>query len=183
MRDCAEPARKRAHDMVEKHGYARGGHVHSDAAQEKALIKKAIREHENAEHDGHHEHLKLKNGGKVEGNKAGDRPDRRARGGAHHGKSTVNVIVGGNDPAKEQMAARAGLQQGIGIGAKAEAQKMAGAGVGPRPPMAAPAGGPPPGAAPRPPMGPPPGAPAQMAKDGGKIKVRSHERRRSGGSV
>ena len=39
---------------------ARGG----DMAQDKAMVRKAFREHEDAEHDGHHENLKLARGGR-----------------------------------------------------------------------------------------------------------------------
>lgn len=110
------------------------------------------------------------------------------------GPKTVNVIVGkGDDGQQAQQAHQAGMQQGVQLGARMAAQKMAGgpspgAGPGgpPRPPMAPPpgAGMPPPGAmagAPRPPMTPG-GMPPQMARRGGTIKVRAHERR-AGGSV
>jgi hypothetical protein len=42
---------------------ARGGAAKSDKSQDKALVKKAFRQHENAEHGGKHVDLKLKNGG------------------------------------------------------------------------------------------------------------------------
>lgn len=45
-------------------GYARGGHHEDpDSAQDKAMIKKAFRQHENAEHHGEHEELHLARGG------------------------------------------------------------------------------------------------------------------------
>jgi hypothetical protein len=42
---------------------ARGGAAKSDKSQDKALVKKAFRQHENAEHGGKHVDLKLKRGG------------------------------------------------------------------------------------------------------------------------
>jgi hypothetical protein len=51
------------HGMHEE-GYAHGGHHEDpDAAQDKAMIKKAFRQHENAEHHGEHEELHLARGG------------------------------------------------------------------------------------------------------------------------
>lgn len=44
-------------------GYARGGHADSDMAQDKRMIKKAFRQHEDAEHEGEHEELHLARGG------------------------------------------------------------------------------------------------------------------------
>ena len=130
-----------------------------------------------------------KRGGSVAGKQGDDRPDRRSRGGGMHGKpkvGAVNIIIGKGggqpDPAQAQMAARAGMQKGVQMGAQAMAAKMGGG--GPRPGMAPPGPGAPPGGGPMPPPGPGPGGPPpQMAKDGGKIRVRGHERRRSGGVV
>jgi hypothetical protein len=45
--------------------YADGGAVRSDAMQDKALVKKGIRQHENHEHGGEHTDLKLARGGKA----------------------------------------------------------------------------------------------------------------------
>ena len=47
-------------------GMKRGGKAHGDIAEDKKLIKKAFRQHENAEHHGKHEELKLKKGGTAE---------------------------------------------------------------------------------------------------------------------
>jgi hypothetical protein len=44
-------------------GMARGGRADPDLAQDKALVVKGIRQHENAEHGGRHEPLKLAIGG------------------------------------------------------------------------------------------------------------------------
>lgn len=197
-------------------GYARGGAISKteDDRQDKALVRLGVREHENALHGGKHAPLKLRRGGKVPGEASKERPDRRARGGAmecradggmmpgepqhsgHHkrgGKGkigAVNIIIGkgGDDPAKQQMAAQAGLRQGIAMGARAAAAHPPGPPMPPpgaRPPM----GMPPMGAGPGGPVGPgpmpPPGAPMgprpAMARDGGTIRVRAHERRRGGG--
>ena len=165
-------------------GYAKGG----DVKQVKKLIRKGFKEHENAEHGGKHEVLKLKRGGAVKGEASEDRPDRRARGGKV-GAVAINIHSG--DPAKEKMAQQQGMQQGMQVGAKlgarAMAQKMAGAGGPPHPPMAPPAG--PMGAAP-PMMGGGPGAPGAgmppgggpLAR-GGEVKVRGHVRRKAGGRI
>lgn len=45
--------------------YSHGGMVHSDAKQDKALIKKAIRQHDVNLHGGAKDPLKLKKGGKI----------------------------------------------------------------------------------------------------------------------
>ena len=117
-------------------GYAEGG----DVAQDKAMIKKAIMEHENHEHDGKHTRLKLKDGGMVAGKGAMPRMDRarHARGGATkgHGKGAhVNVIVGAPGGA------------GLGHPVPVPVPVPGGAGGPPGMPAAMP---------PRPPMGPPP---------------------------
>ena len=46
-------------------GYAEGGHVDPDAAEDKALVRKGVRQHENQEHGGEHADLKLARGGMV----------------------------------------------------------------------------------------------------------------------
>ena len=116
-------------------------------------------------------------GGRVHGEKAESRPDRRARGGEvggkHRGKPAVNIKIaaggGGGDPQREQQALAMGRQQGMAVGAKlgarAAAQKMAGA-----PPPGA--GGPPPGGLPTVPPGAggPPGQPVGPMRRGGTVK-------------
>jgi hypothetical protein len=207
--------------VLKQSGYATGGAVHDDEAEDKELIKKELGK----------ARIKVRAGGKVEGKKPEHRPDRRARGGSidsglngvasvdrryeaegidqphgpehradggqtgmHRGgkgkgPKNITIIVGkgGDDDGKAQMAHQAGLQQGAQIGAK----MAAGAGGPPRPPIGPPGGGPMPGGSPiagpppgagGPPMPPRPGMPPQMARDGGKIKVRAHERR-AGGTV
>lgn len=170
-----ESPQERGKRMLKESGYADGGAV-------KPTVKRGIHQHEDQEHAGKHLKLKLRRGGMVEGKEAGDRPDRRARGGAAKGV-TVNVKGGGEDRGREQMAAQAGMKQGmragVALGARAAASRMAGGPPG--------AGGPPMG--PRPPMaGPPmaPGAGGPPMKKGGKVehvKVRAHERRKAGGKV
>lgn len=129
----------------------------------------------------------------------------RAKGGRHEGGGkgkigAVNIAIG--NPEKEQQAKQQGVQAGMQIGMqKGAAMAKAGAGgpPGAPPPGAGPggppmpphpmagpppgAGGPPPGG--MPPGGPPPGAPppGMMRKDGGKIHVKEHERRRAGGGL
>ena len=51
--------------MAANAGYKRGGKVHEDIAADKKLIKKAIRQHDEHMHEGKHEELHLKKGGKA----------------------------------------------------------------------------------------------------------------------
>ena len=67
-----ESQERKAQEHVKRAGYAEGGEVHSDEAQDKKLIKKAFRQHEKAEHGGKHSELKLKKGGLAEA--TGTRP-------------------------------------------------------------------------------------------------------------
>ena len=64
--------------MLRRHGYATGGEV-SDEAEDKRLVRKAVRQHETAEHAGRHVALKLKRGGAVHGEHPRVRADKRAR--------------------------------------------------------------------------------------------------------
>lgn len=147
----------RAARMLRESGYARGGEVHPDAAEDKALIRKMVKP--NA--------LARKNGGRVHGEKSESRPDRRARGGEvkHKGaKTAVNITVGGGGQQQAAQAAQQGLAVGRQQGAQMAMQKMAAQAGPPHPPMAPPgAGAPPPGAMPPPGMRPP------GAKRGGAI--------------
>jgi hypothetical protein len=159
-----DTARQRAVSALRDSGYAGGGGVHADAAQDKAQIKRLLGT----------ARIKLKGGGAVPGNEPADRPDRRARGGHVKGKSkgkTVNVIV----------------INGKGGGDKPTAMPMP-----PPRPMAPPSGpppGPPPMAGPPgaggPPM-PPPGAmpprPMGMARPPG-VKRGGAVHRANGGAV
>lgn len=166
-----------AEECLRRAGYARGGAI-SDDAEDRKIAAAAVHAHERHDHRG--EPLtKLKRGGRVDGEKAGERLDKRARGGRlkHGGPTKVNVIVasGGGD-ADKQMA----FQQGAQTGARAVASKLAAAGGVPRPPMPPPgAPGMPPGGAPMPqhPPMPPPGAapmpprPPGMMKRGGAVTL------------
>lgn len=102
---------------------------------------------------------KLRDGGSaVEGRADGGR--RGDRKGKKGGKTTVNIVLGGQgqqgNPQAEQMAHQAGMQQGVQVGAKLAAAKMGGAGG----PPGAPPGMPPGGGAMSPPGGMrPPGPP------------------------
>ena len=170
MRDCSDGMRATARRQLREAGYAHGGAVEG----EKHLIRKAVHQHETAEHGGRHVPLKIRRGGPVHGKHAESRPDRRARGGAtkpHVG--AVNIKVGQADQGEKQMAARQGMQAGMQMGARAAMQRMAGPAAG---------GGPPIGPRPMPPAGIAAAAPGGI-KDGGKIRVREHERRRAGGAV
>lgn len=144
----------------------RGKTARSDEAEDKAIVRRGIRMHENHEHGGKHTDLKaLRKGGGVHGRSHGGRLDKRARGGrTKKGGTQINIIVKSGDKEKEQMAA----QQGMAMGAKA-------AMGAPKPPM-----GPPPGAGapPMPPPGAGPGGPPGMPlrppmRRGGKITLKT----------
>lgn len=175
---------QQAEGSLKRAGYKVGGMVHSevgeravDDASDKKLIRKALRQHENAEHGGEHHALDLKAGGKVKGAKS-----------KHRGPTIINIKTG--DGAGRRQAAEAGIRKGVGIGAqlgaRAVANKLATAGappaggLGAAPPAPGPMAGPAPGpVAPRPAIAP---APGPMAV-GGSVHVRPHFRRRSGGAV
>lgn len=179
--------------VLKQAGYAHGGAVHEDEAEDKELIKKELGR----------ARIKVRSGGKVEGKAPEHRPDRRARGGSLNGVATVDrryeaegidqphgpekradggatgtkhrsgrgpknitIIVGKSDDggdAKAQMAHQAGMQQGAMMA-------RAGAGGPPRPPMMPPPGPPPSG----PPPGgmPPPGAMAGSPPPGAMMPPR-----------
>lgn len=174
----------RAEQHTKKAGYARGGAVAEDEKNDRAMVKKAVAEHEEHDHKGEpRTKLRIKRGGKVDGKMPMQRLDKRARGG-HVGKPPVNVIINsGGGEAEKQQAAQAGMQQGVQLGARAAIAKMSGAGAGGPPPGAPPGsmppapgmppGAPPPGGglpiAPHPPMAGPPGAP--MRAKGGALKL------------
>lgn len=129
---------KRMHGAKER---ALGGKA--DAGQDKALIRKAITQHDNQLHDGKKTRLELATGGRA----GKSRLDRKGRGAKGKGKTTVNVIVAGGKgdeaPQKPPMPM-------------------------PMPPMAAGPAGP---AMPPPGMGagaPPPGLPPRPMKTGGR---------------
>ena len=87
--------RAKAHKLVSRTGYARGGSVHGDAKEDANMIERGVHEHEAALHKGEHK-TKLHLGDGVEGEKGRHHLAKRARGGAtgKKGHSTrVNVIV------------------------------------------------------------------------------------------
>lgn len=125
-------------------GYANGGAVHGDEAEDKALIRKSVK----------------KSALKVEGSGTKARADRpgRARGGRapkKSAKTNVNVIVAGHggQPAAPAMAPPPGPVP------------MAAPAMPPRPPMLPPGAGPglPPGMPPGMPPGAPPGMPPRRS--------------------
>jgi hypothetical protein len=137
--------KSRVHSLC-RGGYAKGGAVHGDEKEDKALIKKEVKADA------------LKDKGKK-AKRRGDKPCR-AKGGrikkAGHGKTNVNVIVA---PNKGNDAPVAGLAPHPPMPPPAAAAP---------PPMPA---GPPPGAPPmgaKPPMGAPP---MPMRKRGGAVEA------------
>ena len=137
-------------------GYAKGGAVHSDEAEDKALVKKMVKG------------SAMKH--RMAGGKVTARLDRKARaaGGRtkHKGKTVVNVNVAPHPGGAMPMAMPGG-------------PPMMPPAMPPRPPMAPPMAGPPgapPGAPGLPPGAPPMGA-MGMHKKGGRVQ------RARGGSV
>ena len=156
-----------------KRGYKRGGHVHGDEAEDKALIRKEVKK----------EALKRAHGGKSEATGAfqGQEPkggrEARAHGGRTKGKTNINIIIG----------------RGHDAGAPGA---MMPPGAMPHPPVPPqfPPGGMPPGAMPpggggppmggMPPQGPPPGAmpPPPMGRKRGGRTVADDMLEHGGGS-
>lgn len=163
------PAR-RAELLLRDSGYKGGGEVRVARAA-KRIVRKDLKEHENAEHGGKHEHLKLKAGGAVHGKESEERPDRRARGG-HVGKKAPSVKVNVGSPAEALQAEQMGRQQGMALGAK-----LGGAGGPPMPPRPA---MPPPGL---PGAGGPPGMPPQAMRPPGVMKRGGTVKQAEGGSM
>lgn len=144
---------ERARGLLERTGH----HMEKDAdlREDKALIVRAIRSHEDSEHGGRHEKLKFKDGGAIDGEKAKHHLARRARGGSTPGKrgTHVNVIV----------APQGGMHP---PGMMPTAQPM----TPPRPPMAPPPGAGQPMAPPARPAGPPPMPPGGAMRPPGMMK-------------
>lgn len=171
----------RGHRMLRESGYAQGGAIHEDEAEDKKLIKQELGK----------ARIKTRSkGGPIKGDRAKEHPGRRSRRaeGGHvphkdHGKpgiGKVNIVIAKDDK-PDMPTPVAGMMA---------PHPMAPA-PGPMP------GGPPPGAMPGglpprpmggPPMPPPgagPGGPPMMrpqgARDGGKVRDRMG--RFTGGSV
>ena len=167
-------------------GRKHGGEVHSDVTEDKKLIKKAFRQHENAEHHGKHSELHLKKGGYAnkkrggsmsvsDGSLEGTRPVggrlARHRGGSAKGKMNVNIIIA-QKPSD-------GAQAMHPPGGPAPARPIT---VPPAPPPGAPpmgAGAPMPMPMPMPPPpmggGSPMPPPPMGRKHGGKVGHRSYK--------
>lgn len=205
-----EKSQAQAERRVSRAGYAKGGRIHSDVKEDekadKKLVERGVHQHERHDHKGEPEtKLRLKRGGKVDGEDGAPRLDRRARGGSVKGKGRgLNIIIHNQPmhPAEKQQAQQQGMQQGMrvgaALGARQAAVRMGGgggppvsppggaAGAGPgRLPIAGPGGGGPPG---MPPMGAPPQRPPGMMAHGGRLEeervpVKAHTRRRAGGRV
>lgn len=135
--------KRRVHHIAK--GYAHGGAVHSDAAEDAAMIKRMVKPKALRAH-----------GGKTK-----YRADRRARGGrTKHkgaGKTVVNVITGHHQP-------QPGIAPPMMPPAAAGPPPGAAPAMPPRPPMAGPPVAGPPGAGA--PMMPPPG----LRAAGGRVK-------------
>jgi hypothetical protein len=118
--------RTKAHNMLRGAGYAAkrsSGGGFSEAHKVKAIVKDAVTQHENHEHDGKHTKLKLKSGGIAAAEKSGSRPDKKSRlkgGGKPHTKINIMVAPGRGDAAPMPS-----------VGAPIPPPQMA-----PRPPMA-----------------------------------------------
>lgn len=85
------PGKSRVHKL---YGYARGGKVKSDAAEDAAMIKKAIGDHDRQLHGGKHTDLA------NIGPKGKGRMDKYARGGKvkKAGKTTININIASKEP-------------------------------------------------------------------------------------
>jgi hypothetical protein len=207
MADMHADARKDkqsfAETRVKRAGYEAGGRVKSDAEEDRKAVAKGVHAHERHLHRGEKE-TPLRRGGKVEGEHAARRIDKRARGGALHGgkkHGALNLVIQNSNPGEKQQAMQQGMKVGAALGARQAAARMAGAppGAGAQPPP--PPGAPPPG---RPPIAPG-GAPMAggvprppMAKGGrldrpetrpdlpdlgDRVRVAAHTRRKAGGRI
>lgn len=148
-----EENRAKAKGVMGRTGYASGGGIHSDEAEDEKLIAKDIHKHERRDHPGK-PLTPLKAGGHVEGKAAKAHVGRRARGGSakKHG-SKVQVII----------APQAAQSPPHPVPVPVPAPGMA-PGMAPHPPM-------PPGAPPgMPPGGMPPGGPAMGMRPPGMKK-------------
>ncbi len=139
--------RKRARDLLTRSGYRAGGHLgRADDAEDRAMISRAMKEHDSQLHPGHHTKLKLSSGGLADGGTPSMRADKGSRG---KGKAPtkINILIAhpGGD--------------GAGAGAAPSAMPM----PPPRPPMPALPPPRPPMPNPAPPGGPPGGGMGPMA--------------------
>ena len=170
-------------------GHKKGGAVDSDIAQDKKLIKKAFREHENAEHGGKHEVLKLKKGGRTHKDMGGilsavspalgiakslgafggsggkdsadNDGDGKKRGGRTGKAGGGSLSLDGSIQGTRPTGGRLARATGGKAKGKTNINIIIGAGHAGHPPMQNPAGAAPPLPAVRPVMVPPPGMPPQ----------------------
>jgi hypothetical protein len=96
MKNPESKHRKRARQLLARHGYAVGGHV--TTAEVKNKIIRAVHEHEKADHPSRPlTKIKLKRGGRANGVRPAERADRpkRARGGRNPRHGTKVIVVNG----------------------------------------------------------------------------------------
>lgn len=175
MADGQMNGTERGRRMLRESGYASGGAVHSDEAEDKTLIRSMLGK----------ARIKAKSGGKIKGEAVADRPDRRARGG-HVGKpgiGKVNIVIahGGDKPPMPGGP----MQPPVVLPPHPPMMPPAGAGGPPMPPPAMAMGaGPRPGM-PMPPPGPvgPPGAMPPMMPHAMGGRVRDRMGRFVGGAI
>lgn len=186
MADTHMTPADRGHRMLRESGYAHGGAIHDDAAEDKKLIKEELGKAK----------IKVRSrGGMIKGETAREHPGRRSRraGGGHvphkdHGKpgiGKVNIVIAKGDEKPDGPTPVAGMMAPHPMpapGGPMPGDPPPGAGMPPpgmmppRPGMGGPPM-PPPGAGPR---GPPMMRP-QGVRDGGKVRDRMG--RFVGGSV
>lgn len=196
MAECMTP-QERGQRMIRESGYASGGAIRSDEAEDKALVRKGVRQHETQEHGGKHADLKLKGGGYIKGDKPGFHPGRKSRAGGGAVDGAQALAKGGKVKGKPGIGkvniviAHPGGAGGAGAGPvpapmppprpmmpppRPPMPPPGGGGPPPPgiggPPGMGPPGGPPPGMGGPPPgmMRPPPGGPPQMAAGGGRVR-------------
>jgi hypothetical protein len=143
---------ERGRRMIREAGYASGGAIKDDDAEDKALVKKGIGQHENQEHGGEHSKLTLKGGGTIKGGAPPFSPGRKSRAaGGGVGDDTQGLKSGGKVKGKPGIG-----KVNIVIAHGGPPGGGAPPGGPPMPPHPPPMAGPPPGPPPGPPMGGPP---------------------------
>jgi hypothetical protein len=184
--------RKKARELIARTGHhlgKAGGHMRTggrshddDKGEDARMIKSALRQHENAEHGGKHERIRLADGGSAGGDAGPRRADKGARGRGKDAKTKINIIMapghGAMPPAGPPMGGAMPMPPPRPVPA-APPPPPAGAmppGAGMRPPMPPPGVGMPPGAA---------GAMPMMRKAGGRAgeKKERHPHRDMGGGM
>jgi len=170
------------HSMGKLGGHLRAQHHGKvgDKEQDAEMIRSALRQHENAEHGGKHERIKLADGGTADGPMGMDRADKAPRGKAggkgKDGKNHINIMIAPRGPS-QPVPIPVGGPGGPGGPGAAQPHPMP---PPPPPPMAGPPGGgmppgmppgaPPPRPLPPPSPGPMPGGMPMMRKRGGRAR-------------